>query len=231
MRHVKLTVREWEETGELGFVPNIFRGWDSYRPSRGLSHDLLEHTTKETGEVWQEYRALGGWMYVRDFTRNTPMGMTYTLLEALKRTGELISSDLFQINSDANEFGVEEDIPYIAPRKFSEGIEDKLKVVFRAFRDTAKEMWDIESGNEEGDEFYVECPYIDKLDLIENWIREGYFQARRRFKGEYVYHVFEAINREGENFFKNNEVFEGEQVTLSYNLDGHCRITRRGDYY
>jgi len=234
MRHVKLTVCEWEEIGELGFVPNIFSRWNSYNPTQGnaLAHDLMEHSTKETGEIYQELKALGAYLYVRDFTRNIPdfWSREGGLLGKLNRVGENISSDLVNIYRDIDEYAGDSSIPEIAPRRFSKGIEDLLRPIFIKFRNTAVNIWRGENDVEEGDEF-DDCPYADKLDLIEAWIREGYYLARKRYKGEYVYHVFEAITRESNKFFQNNEVFEGEVVTLSYNLDGHCRITRNERNY
>src|SRR3954468_20450265 len=89
MRFVKFTVEENEEYGGNGILPKIFGDWTNYLPSYGrtLAHDLLEHGTKETGGIDEEFAAIGSFLFVRDFNRMLAPSRYPTTIEKSMASG------------------------------------------------------------------------------------------------------------------------------------------------
>lgn len=222
MRHIKFTVEGHEEFG-TGIVPKIFKNWKSYTPSGayGLAHDLLDHSTKETGEVWQEFKALGANVFHSNFgLRNKTPYFSGTPLSK----GDSLGREVEQIYSDANNWDVEINYPQTPKYKLTKGEEAKFAEFEKGFKHGIQMQW------EEIFEDLEDCPHLKDLQNILEWIKYGFYRAKRRFKNESAMSDFlkENIKKEVHRKWDALMDYEDSGVEFTISLDyenGYARIS------
>ena len=229
MKHIKFTVQMDDRIGDYGALPNIFRNWDSYIASWSLGHDLIEHSTKsgqETGEVWQELRALGAHL----FTSNFGYSVESNYWNTPQKKGESLSSDLDSILNDQE--GNWSTLPKAPRIKLDEGEEENFTEVWKSFKHHVRNYREY---NEDVLRFYWE----NKGEILA-WLRYGFYLAKKRYKGDEwnAWQMRKMIDRTLSEFgrklnsdFESIEQFEGEEFTLSYSVENmHCEITSSNRY-
>ncbi len=224
MKHIKFTIVEDERTGDYGALPNIFRNWDSYIASFGLGHDLIEHSTKagqETGEVFQELRALGAHLFVGNFDRHKKMSQYFE--RSPKGAGKSFASDLDSTLTDQEE-GIDA-LPKAPQAKLTKGEEADFAEFWKGVR---RGIIEFREYDQEGEttKFY----WRNRAEILA-WLKYGFYLAKKRYKGDSwgAYEMRETIIPDTLRKFADDidqEAREGEQFTLNYSVENrYCEIT------
>lgn len=219
MRHVKFTMVSNREMGGEGIVPNIFKNWSNYMPTGdfGIGHDLIEHSTKENGFVWQELVAFGAILYVRNwgiYIRNNGIFKG----DAITEQAKALAWEMPNVFRDSE---TEIEFPEMPKYKLTREEKQKLRYFMHTFRTEANKAFDSEEETE------LDAETFDK---IENVIGYGFAKAKKRYSQHDVYNVFhmkELIQNEVKRRW--NTLCEytdsGVEFTLSYDIaNGHCEI-------
>jgi hypothetical protein len=217
MRHVKLDVIKCEHTGELGFRPKMFSGWSSYIAGTSLGHDLIDHGTKEWGEVWQEFRALGAYLFVSQFGEYKESNFLNNSI------GKSIFYDFTSTLSDL----YSSPKLHSAPKVKLEGWEE----------DSFAELWEDFSEcfveGQDNDECGENAYFFENKDAILSWFRYGYKKAKDRYNGNSwnAWSMRNEISDFLRDKWEKNEFFEGDVATLSYSVKtGEINLKRQYDY-
>lgn len=223
MRYVKFTI-ETSDYG-IGIIPNIFKnkGWDSYIPTTAPAHDLLDHSTDESGEIWQELRAIGAYIFRQDFGtyRNyTPSKYTKVFYSGYEFGGESLQNIL-----NDSEFA---SIPEPRKVKLSKENEKKFAEVWRGFRwGTIKAM---RNGYLDSQTFEW---YKENKSKILGWVKLGFYNANKRYKGEFgcLEYTGKKINEVIQKCVAENAHLADSGVEFSLGFDFYnCRVHIRNPY-
>lgn len=237
MRNIRFTIEEVnDDSGEfIGIVPNIFKnvGWDTYLPNFSPAHDLLEHGKNERGEVWQELKALGAYIFTSNFGLNNEIRRKYHAEKHhTKYTGENLASDIDSTIRDTE--GYQFTLPEVPKYKLNKTEGKLFRMVFDVINSIVTEGKEAEEEGEYSDyEQLVSFWTGEDIELAKSWIMYGFANAKRRYKGEHseVWFLRERINKvfaQKEETLK-QYVNTGEEFTLSYDLSGHFEIKNK--YY
>lgn len=228
-RNIRFTVQHDEDFG-IGIVPLIFSQWGSYRPTTNIGHDLIDHSIKEVGEVWQEFRALGANMFVHQFGRELKSFGNYDNRHYAVYRGEIFAKDFNQIFRDADEFEVNFGLPKVP--KFH--LTRKEKSLFNLFfygieREFARDK-DLDGTANEYTA--IDEVWKNQAGEIKGWMMYGFYLAKKRYNGEYAWaaDMKEILNRTLRDKMKSLEEYvdSGEVFTLSYSIeDYNAEISHR----
>lgn len=223
MRHVKFTVETKE--GAEGIIPNIFKNWASYFPTTGyaIGHDLIDHTTKETGEVWQEFRALGAHLFVCDFGK-FDKGENSRYKSHIKRKAYDLSSDFTFTIDQGFEYLGKIDLPTPRKVKLTKGEEMKFKFFFHHLSFELQRMGEY---SESAVNFWNE-----NKDVLIGWMRVGFANAKRRYNGDanMAFYMKDVLKQLVERKMRelSNYADTGEEFTLSFDVsDGYATISHK----
>lgn len=232
MNKIRFEVLTDDESGESGIMPCIFmnKGWYSYKPTQMPGHDLIEHCKRdETGEVYQEIRAIGAYLFVEDFGFNYAQRFWKDSHRATVM-GKTFLDDLANIISDVLELGdIPNDLPEAPHAKLSKGEKDKFKLMLHAFR--TKVEGELEEGFESDYEDTATFAN-ENMDKIFGWLKFGFANAKRKYKGEnyWAQDMKERINNTISTAWNTLRQYAdtGEVFTLEYDLENyHCQITNK----
>lgn len=211
MRNVRLEVVEHEDTGSKGFRPCIFANWPGYIPMIALGHDLIDHTTKENGEVWQELRAFGANLFVSDFGNlerlYTSAGQTNTNYK-----GQLMGGELESILSDAYANDTVDALKMAPKVSFDSEIEEQFAELWTGYKAAFKSSF--------ADETAIDY-FNSYSEEILSWFRYGFKLAAKRFNND-SYQAFtlkERINKTLQQSWKLDDYMIGEKLTLQIDFD------------
>lgn len=217
MRKVRLEVIECEHTGELGFRPKIFSGWESYVAGVQLSHDLIDHSTKEWGEIWQEFKAFGANLFVTEFGNyDENLGFFSKGENQTQKKGYSMGTELESIILDGDFFSSLK----VAP-KVSLDSEEKSN-----FEEFWKGYCNAINSRDEDDEDDAKEYFDENGDNILAWIKYGFKCAKNRL-GEYnSYEAFctkKRIDSALTNYWKETSPSEGHEVTINIDVE-RCSV-------
>lgn len=203
------------DSGAEGLVPNIFRDWyeskdyGGYQPSTRLAHDLMAHGIKEFGTIEDELRALGAELYIREFS--------------LDYTYEGLMYDLSNTFRDGNA-----QLPQMAKKvKLEDWEETQLRLILKETLAKAldsatnypgdwglDDLWDMSEDDEEAKDKALEAQAMELLnfEVIYSWLAFGYKYAKKRYRGNYVYGMYQAIN----NHLTRLHLEEGQTFSIGY---------------
>lgn len=210
MRYIKLTIQTDDESGEVGYFPNIHRNWTNYIPFRAgrtLAHDLLEHGTRELGGIDQEFAALGSYCFVRNF------GTVYD--GQLLRTPEqaLASGISHQYTESSREI-------QNAPKTYGLSNEDQecFDRFIPDFRLALVADWKEEN---EDDDF--DCAFLDDQiwDKLVDWMKYGFVRAKRRYDNNWwmAWTLFQRVEELLDKTFKHVQDYADSGITFTLALD------------
>lgn len=203
----KLTAKENQNTGEIGWQDSRIRGSDVFEPvSSGLTlaHDCLEHMAFDSvadeieahgAMYWARYE--GGWSGSYGFTLSVEAFAAewQNLLQGLMMEGYLPSAPKTRPLDSA----VEEDISSIIEQGRAYCVRNVIA--------------------EDPDRDHDSRRELDRLaDVFRAFFRKGYRKAVRRYKGLAsceVAALFSALESEFEHY---EPEFEGQELTVTVNL-------------
>jgi hypothetical protein len=223
MRHVRFTVHSDEEMGGVGIIPLIYRNWESFTPSTMPGHDLIDHTTKEEGKIWQELRALGANLYIENWQKKRYRFFS-TKDSLITWVGKDMGGESLQNILEDSDY---EDIPMAPQVKLTKEEEGNFQEFWHGFR------WGTINA-EQNDYLYggtFEWYKKHKKEIL-SWFRYGYANAKRRYKGEpkLASYAKEKLNKVVEKAMPILEEYAdtGEVFTLSFDFwDGYAKISHR----
>lgn len=170
MRFVQCEVKEGEFG--VGLVPNIYKNWESYIPSFELGHDLIEHGTKESGEVYQEFQALGAWLFTSNFGRNREsriFPMENLMLSSIETTIDDAIGNIIEI-PDTPKF-------YITKKE-----SDKIALLIHGVVSEMQKQIDREGEEDENESSRF---FLANRDALVKHIAYGFVKAKKRYAGEH----------------------------------------------
>jgi hypothetical protein len=217
MRHVKFITAENVNTGEIGALPFIFKKWanketgeGAYEPYQSLGHDLIDHTTKETGEIWQEFRALGAYAF------NTEFGAFANISEFWGRG----KSTAWKLGAQAagnieSTIGDSSDALHCKmPMARKVHLTKKEKGNFQEFYTAlCREFYANEYLEGEVKEYFHE----NKREIL-SWFKLGYVNAKRRYSGD-AYSAFTTKQAIETVLNKHNNIFNQAGDVYSLGID------------
>jgi hypothetical protein len=211
---VHATVVRCNVTGESGLVLHSHKGWydaeySAYVAGFSLGHEIIAHRPKETGRVWEEFRALGAEAWLSDCYCSHNRSNTMTNAQILADDFENSLTDFSnQCCTDSRQ------IPSIKCKKFEE-----RELATNFFNDAWEILW--EAAQSEDSNIYELKDWIESnKDMLLNWFLEGYRYAQNvRYKGFDSYDVF--LMRKAINDLKFTEYvnfYEGMCIQIHYDL-------------
>lgn len=219
MRKVLLLVTNKAAYGGVGLTPNIFSQWESYNSAQSgatLAHDLIEHGKNEQGKVFQELKAIGAALFVRDFGRAD--GSSFRDWARYAFPGSL-NKDLMRDGDD--EIG-------IAPKSV---VPTAFREDFETFMDMVKAQ--LGATVEENPFRRPQAEYfLKRWDNVLAWVQFGFVNAVRRYKAKSPIATYEAIKQAYKEAFPDTDIFGspnlkmGETYILEYG-DGKARFYKR----
>jgi hypothetical protein len=217
--------------GGFGIVPNIFRNWESYRPTLAPGHDLIDHTTKERGEVYQELRALGAYLFSSQFGKNhTIWNKTQTITRVIE-IGKNLADDLETTLIDADTYGFDITLPETPKFHLSKDEKLHFKLIVQGIENV------VESNSDYDDDYSLSSTFWKENSFaVIEWLKYGFANAKRRYKGEFYYSwdMRMKLNKyvQEKTSYLENFCDTNEELTLGYDVEsGEISISTRYDYY
>ncbi len=217
MRHIRLEVREYEQTGLIGFVPKIFSNWaeTSYLPSTQLGHDLVAHGRFERGTTENELKALGAECWISNF---------YSLYNV---SGYNRNESNFAGNLDNTFRDQMFDLSNMTQTKKYPRFKELYQL--KTFFDKAWEI--LFTSHLDIDDSLAISDYKQQ---VFDWIAYGFWYAsRKRYSGYDSYDIYtvrDRINQVGKQL-RLDDSYIGREFTLSYDLSGYAEIKPIGKFY
>ena len=197
----KLTAKENDNTGEVGWLDSRIRGTSAYEPlayAYGLAHDCLEHTA--FGSVADEIEAHGAMYWIRYEGGWSHPENGFTL-----DVGAFASEWINLYN------GLQQE-PYLPnprnTRSLEETIEDDISSIIEQGRATIRREYEDANADD-----------IQRIaDVFRAYFRTGYRNAVRRYKGQHACEIAALYNVLAQAFERHRPEYEGQEIAVSVNI-------------
>jgi hypothetical protein len=195
LKKYKITIREHEESSELGLVVNNRDYFDPALSGFVVAHDIMEHTIKQHScKFTDELMALGGFVAGRV---NMPYydGYRYASIDDMEADlVDLMKAALNEEGDDNSFTRIDKCRSYISCSQTMSEIKNITeKCIIKALKE-----WEGDSS-------------IDDYDIksIVGWICKGHHLFKRRFKGINTYNLFNNIKEAADKFLSNQVELNG----------------------
>ena len=196
----KLTARENQNTGEMGWLDSRIRGSDIFEPLSyhlGLAHDCIEHAA--FGSVADEIEAHGAMYRIR--YEGGWSGEYGNTLDMESFASEWIN--LFQ--------GLASE-PYLpTPRKtrpLDESVEEDISTIIEKGQNSIRAEFSDANAND-----------IRRIaEVFRAYFRIGYRNVSKRFKGLHSYDIACLFSELAQAFKRQRIEYEGQEIEVSVNL-------------
>lgn len=210
----KLTAKENRDTGEIGWQDSRIRGelYGSSHYAIGLAHDLLEHESLETIE--DEIMAHGAMYFIRyeGGWCNSFSGETLSM--------ENFAREWITLFESAQREDYFPTIPKTLP--LDECIEEDISSIIMQGRVMIREEFShlFEPGEDDNEENTLENLSAE----FRSHFRQGYRNARRRYKGLRADQVCSMFYTLTDAFKRQRIDVEGQEIAVTVNLKT-CRVS------
>jgi hypothetical protein len=207
---------EDQEYGGDGWIPKIMPKFNASQ-GLGVAHDAMEHFNVAAGTLEEEILAFGAMLYMRVETGWFCQQGSY------QRAGNILGGDLARFLSDHWHQGGMLRMVKGRPRHLEDDMEEELDSVIEETRRQLRG----ELGDDDWHQFQRDT--IDVWNRLRRWMRQGYWQCKRRYRGASNHDLAYAFTqiRDAVDKIKFPELGEELHVRLSINHNGRVQPTVR----
>jgi hypothetical protein len=206
-RHkVELVWGEDQEHGGFGWIPKLNPSFNAMR-GFGVAHDVMEHTDLISGSLEEEMLAFGAMLYIRGEGGWWWDSMNSSIASNMRGDIAQFSRDVFY----QKDYGCVLGKPKRTLRIDHEwDIEEIVRQAWRALRD------EFEYEAEDWRAFQHYNP--DYRKRLAGWIRRGYQECVRRYKGHKAYHLCDVFREITQKVDSYKYVEQGEELHITLEI-------------